>query len=392
MAEEEISTSSWGSRLRNAFFGILMGFALIAAAIALIFWNERHSLRTKQSLEQTAKALISVPNAPVDPKNNLKVVHISGLATTTEELTDTILGISVNAIHLHRKVKMYQWLEKTSTRSESQVGGSERSIKTYSYRQDWSSNLINSDDFKYPKGHSNPKSFLIPSQLQYAKSVTLGDFTLPDDLIKKITVAQPVNLNQVDKVALEEQYKLPIFLYDNRIYIGHNEKQPKLGDLKISLNAAYPQEVSVIAQQTGNTLQAYSAPAGEIVLLLSAGNVSAQEMIAEALTQNKIFSWMVRVAALLILIGGFSLIMKPLVVLADVLPFLGTLVGFGTGLLAVVLGLALWLIFTAIAWFATRPYVSIAMISLVFVGGYLLIKKRKALKVQPKESLDRDPT
>ena len=71
MAEEDIITTSWFSRLKDAFIGIFIGIALIIGAIVLVFWNEEHSLHTAQSLEQAKKFLISVPSAPINQQKNL---------------------------------------------------------------------------------------------------------------------------------------------------------------------------------------------------------------------------------------------------------------------------------------------------------------------------------
>ncbi len=374
---EEITTRSWWSRIKDAFIGIFIGIGLIIAAIILIFWNERHSLHTAQSLEQAQKAVISIPNAPVNKQNNLKVVYLNGLATTTDKLEDSILGITVTAVNLNRQVEMYQWKEKSETKTESQMGGSEKQTTTYTYNKVWSSNLINSDNFKNQAGHQNPASMPIESMQQYAKTVTLGDFTLPDELIHQINVSEPIDLSKTDKDTLKTQYSKPVSLIDNELYLGQDPQNPQPGDIRIRVTAAYPQDVSIIGQQTGTTLQAYHAPAGESVFLLSTGKQSADQMIEQAQSQNTMMAWILRLVSLLMLIGGFSLVLNPLVVLADVLPFLGSIVGFGTGFVSFICGLGIWIITTAIAWFATRPILSVSLIALVIIGVYLLVKRKK---------------
>ncbi|KTD35324.1 hypothetical protein Lmor_0771 [Legionella moravica] len=379
---EEITTRSWWSRIKDAFVGILLGIGLIIGAIVLIFWNERHSLHTAQSLEQAHKILISVPASPINNQNNLKVVYLSGLATTHDQLKDTLLDVTVNAINLYRQVEMYQWEEKTETKTESQMGGSEKQTKTYSYNKIWSSNLINSAQFKNPQGHQNPESMPFQSFKQYAKSVTLGDFILPEELIHQININEPVDLSRVNKESLKSHYNKPVQLLNNELYLGENPDTPQPGDIRINLTAAYPQTVSIIAQQNGTTLQAYQAPAGESVFLLTTGQHSSDQMIEEAQSQNKMIAWILRLVSFIMLIAGCSLILNPLVVLADVLPFMGSIIGFGTGLIAFICGLSLWGITTAIAWFATRPLVSVGLIIALLAIGYLLIKIRNN-KVHP---------
>lgn len=374
---EEITTRSWGSRLKEALIGILVGLAFIIGAIALIFWNEQHSLHTAQSLAQAEKLLVSVPNAPINHQNNLKVVYLNGLATTKNTLSDPMFDISVTAIALFRNVEMYQWKETVETKKESQIGGSEKEIKTYSYNKIWSEKLIDSSNFKTPKEHQNPSAMPIHSKKQYADNVTLGDFSLPDALIYQIDQSKPINLTNVNKEPIPHELNKPTQIIDNVIYVGQDPSHPLPGDLKINFSAVYPQDVSIIAQQTGNTLQAFLAPAGKTILLLSSGIQSSAQMMALAQSKNTLMTWILRLVSFLMLMGGFALILKPLVVLADVLPFFGSLVGFGTGFIAALLGLSLWIIFTATAWFATRPLWSIGLIIILIISAYLVIKKRK---------------
>jgi hypothetical protein len=126
------------------------------------------------------------------------------------------------------------------------------------------------------------------------------------------------------------------------------------------------------------------AKAGQAVNLIEMGQLSPQEMIHKAQFENQAMTWIFRLLSLIMLIGGFSLIMRPVVVLADFVPFFGSLVGFGTGAIAVIGGLALWTLAVTIAWFTVRPVWSVGLIALVTVICYLLYvrKKRKNLVKQ----------
>jgi hypothetical protein len=380
----EITTKSWWTRIKDAFIGIFLGIALIIGSIVLIFWNESHGLHMEQSLEQTKKVLVSIPIAPVNPQNNLKAVYISGLATTKDNLTDSKLGITENAISLDRQVEMYQWKENVDTKIESQTGGSEKETKTYSYKQVWSDSLIDSSGFKDKEGHQNPTSMPIKSLTQYAKTVTVGDFSLPDSLIKQINESQSVDLAQVDKDKLKNTYNKKVTLVDDQLFLGENSQDPVIGDLQIKLSVVHPKVVSIIGQQTDNSFSEYVPPAGEGIMLLSTGKQSSDQMISDALSSNKLMTWIWRAVSLILLIVGFGLIFKPLVVLADFLPFLGSIVGFGTGFISFILGLGVWVIMTAIAWFTTRPLLSIGLVVMVAVVSYILIKmKGKTVIVAP---------
>lgn len=374
---QEVSTQSWFSRIGKALLGVFVGLAMIIGSFILVFWNEGHGLRTAQSLRQAEKILVVVPNTPIKSENNLKVIYFSGMATTKEVLKDTKLGLALNAIKLNRQVEMYQWRENVETHTEKQVGGSEREVKTYTYEPVWSAEMINSTDFKDGVGHQNPRAMLIESTSLQAKKVKVGDFTLPANLITAISATEPVDLNDVNLDKLQKKYHRPFQILNNDLYVGSDPANPQIGDLRIMLTKVMSQDVSVIAQQNQKTLQPYLAPAGQEVALLVTCIQSPEQMMRDAQAENRLMMWIWRGVSLLLMMVGIALVLNPLVVLADVVPFIGTIVGFGTGLLAFVSGLLLWSVATALAWFVVRPLWALGLMLIAVLLGMYIIRRRK---------------
>ena len=60
----------------------------------------------------------------------------------------------------------------------------------------------------------------------------------------------------------------------------------------------------------------------------------AADMFQHAQDVNKMITWLVRLGGFLLMWIGVAVILKPLSVLADVVPLIGSIVGFGVGLLA----------------------------------------------------------
>lgn len=377
---QEVSTQSWGGRLGSAFFGILIGIALIIGSFFLIFWNEGHGLHTAQSLQQTRQVLITVPDSPIDQKNNLRVVYLTGLATTTETLKDSLLNLSENAIKLKRHVEMYQWKESSDTTTEKEWGGSEKTVKTYSYQQVWSPTLIDSTQFKDQTAHQNPAKMLVAGRDQVAEEVTIGDFHLPSDLIAAITGATAIDLKDVDVSALQNKLNKPVKHNDSDLYVGADPDYPKIGDMKISASFVQPQKVSVIAQQKDESLQPYAAPAGENISLLAMGQQSPEKMLSDAESENSIMTWVLRGISLVMMVIGVGLLLQPLTVIADVIPFVGTLIGLGTWFVAIVCGLFLWGVGTAIAWFTARPIWALGLMIIIVGICYFMYKRKKQVK------------
>src|SRR5208283_3808849 len=175
----ETSEQGWLSRMGDAIKGVLIGLLLFIVSFPLLFWNEGRAVHTAQGLAEGEKSVVRTAPDKVDPANENKLVHLSGLATTEDVLKDTDFDVSAKAIKLERKVEMYQWVEKEEKKTEKKLGGKEVTTTTYNYDKKWSPDYKESSKFKHPEGHENP---MMPYQkrIEIAKVVTLGAFQLSD--------------------------------------------------------------------------------------------------------------------------------------------------------------------------------------------------------------------
>ncbi len=378
----EVSHDSWGSRIGKALLGVLVGIALVIGSLVAIFWNESHSLNTAKSLQQAQKITIAIPASPIDPKNNLRVVYLSALANTDDILEDKIFGVSEKALRLNREVEMYQWQENVETTTEKNVGGSEDTVKTYSYDKVWSKNPIDSSKFKEKAEHQNPAVIPVKAKVVYANKVTLGDFILPKAMLEKISGEHYVDLSKADLATLNTKYKKTVTQSGDGLYFGNDENNPSIGDMRVTVSSIFPETISIVAQQINNTFQAYRAPAGEDVSLIEMGQLSSDQLYQNAADANKQMTWVIRFVTLFLIFLGFVLILNPLSVLADVIPFIGSMVSFGTGLIALIGGLTLWSIATAIAWFSARPIIAASLLVGCFVICLLLYLRGKSKKAR----------
>lgn len=363
----ETTRTSYGSRLKNAIGGILGGIILIVGGIWLLSWNEGRTIKTKKALQEGAEMVVNIDSIGLSSDNEGKLVHLTGMALTDDVLTDNEFGISANAIHLKRNVEMYQWVEKSETKTEKKLGGAEEKTTKYTYNKKWSSSLQSSSDFRIQEGHQNPSEFAYSGMNESASYVTLKDFVLAPSLINKIGGYSSLDISGTDVSGIENAK-----LTTNKIYIGKgSEQSPQIGDMRITYQIVKPQIISVVGQQNSNNLGSFSASNGKEISMVSTGVVSADQMFTQALKSNKLTGNLLRIGGLLALIIGFSMLFKPLVVLADFVPLFGRLVGAGTGFIAFILGLSIGLVTIAIAWIAYRPFVAIPL--LVIVAGLLVL-------------------
>ena len=168
---------------------------MMLVAFPLLWWNEGRAVRTAQGLTEGASAVVSVAADSVDASRDGALVHVSGLATTTETPADEEFGVSAPALTLVRSVEMFQWREEKKSEKRKKLGGSEETTTTYTYKTGWSRTAIDSADFRQPDGHRNPGRLPWESKTIVAERVTLGAFTLPRDLVATIAAREPLQID-----------------------------------------------------------------------------------------------------------------------------------------------------------------------------------------------------
>ncbi len=72
---------------------------------------------------------------------------------------------------------------------------------------------------------------------------------------------------------------------------------------------------------------------------------------------------------------GLKMLLAPLVVLADVLPIAGTIVGAGVGIVALLTALAITFVTIAVAWIFYRPLIGITLLALALAVVVLVARK-----------------
>ncbi len=263
----EVSSESWGGRLGKAVGGVLVGGVLVLVSFPLLFWNEGRAVQTARSLDEGAKAVVSVDAGRVEPANEGKLVHLTSPAKTEGTLADPEFGVSANAIRLRRVVEMYQWQEKRQTKKKKKLGGGEVTETVYSYEQVWSDKLEDSSGFRYPKDHHNPDRKPFDDQTWEAERVTVGAFQLSPGLIRQIRNEEPVPVDAAAVDRLPETLRGRFKVAEGRFYQGKDPHEPEIGDVRIEFKVVKPTTVSLVAQQANNTFEPYHAQAGDAIEL-----------------------------------------------------------------------------------------------------------------------------
>ncbi len=376
MSTTKITRLSWFDRLKSSVAGIGAGIILIIGMVAALWWNEGRAVQTHRSLQEGSGLVVSVPAHTVDLANEGQLVHISGPLSSGSELTDSDFQVSAEGVRLIRKVEMYQWIESSSTETQQSLGGGETRTTTYTYDAGWSDRHHDSSRFQEAASYYNPPMAYSGESFRL-ESADLNAFSVGRNVLDRVGGTEQLNLEPAHAELLPGTTQGDFSIQNGAVYLGEDPALPWIGDLRVTFEVVPFREISVVGAQHGGAITSYATQAGDSILLVSQGAVPAQEMFDSAASSNTALTWLLRFGGLLLLITGFSMMLKPLSVVASVVPFLGRIVGMGTGLVATMAGLAIATLTIALAWVAYRPVVAIIILA---VGVGLILMVRQLLK------------
>ncbi len=380
----ETKTVSWGGRLISSLLGVVFGIILFIGAFPLLWWNEGRSVDRIKTLDEGRSAVVTVSSDAIDNNNDGALIHFTGKANTSKILKDNIFGISENALKLKRQVEMFQWEETKETRTKNNTGGSQTRRTTYSYNKTWSEKHISSSDFKKSEDHQNPSDLPYETQNYASNDINVGEYKLTRKFIDQINNYKTYSLTQKHFAELNPQLQQTYKLVGNKFYKG-TPKEPQIGDVRISYKIIKPTNISLVGKQNGSSLEAYFTDNGDIALLEN-GIVGAASMFSAAENENTLMTWFIRGGGFALMWFGLFIVLRPIKILADILPVLGSLVGASIGLITGLVALGASLSTIALAWLFFRPLLAcvlfIAVGGLIFLG-YKLFKKPKKEQAVP---------
>lgn len=377
------SETSWWSRIKTALVGILLGVVLIPASVIGLSWNEARSLRSAKSLQEAAAQLVSVSPDAIKPENEQRLIHLSGEIRVKDPLTDPRFLVSAPALSVRRTVKIFQWTEHSTERSKKTTGGGTENETETTYKKTWADHPVDSSKFKFPKDHTNRGAMIAPRWDATSASATLGAFRIPQDIIFKFQNSEPLVLTEANLANLPSDLQSTAKLTGAGFYFGKDPASPAVGDQKVTFHVVNPGVFTIIALQQGDSLGLYPTRAGDSILRIEKGAVAPDIMIKHAASENVLTTWLIRLGGFFAMSLGVFLILRPLQVFTDVIPFLGDLLGTGLGLIAGIVGLIGSVITVAVAWFALRPIASVALVVAAIAVGVGIRKLRNASAPKP---------
>ncbi|MCO4745074.1 MAG: TMEM43 family protein [Proteobacteria bacterium] len=387
----EVTNQGFFSRLMESIKGVAFGLLLFIIAFPCLFWNEIRAVNAWETLQSGRGAVVSVEAGTVDPGNEGALVHLSGKADTEETLSDVQFGISETAIKLSRDVEMYQWQQNEKKEKRKKVGGGEETVTTYSYEKVWKGTAIDSSSFKEKKGHGNPGAMPYEDEDFAAKRVTVEAFDLSPGLISKITSWEDLDVSAEQLAAAPETLRPQLQVHNGGYYMGANPASPVIGDVRINFDVVRPTVVTVVSGQKNSTLDSWESPRGTGSLsMLSVGNLTSDEMFEAAESSAVMMTWILRIGGFFAMFFGITMIVRPFVVIADIIPFLGSFLRLGSGIIGFFVSAILSLGTIGLGWLFARPIlgmllctVSVLMFAALAVLAITIGKKKLGASDEP---------
>lgn len=370
----EIKTITWAERLKNSLKSVILGVILFLISFPLLVWNEGRFIDRAKVIEEGLNSVISISSDQVLEENQGALIHITGIAKTDEILKDELFGIEVNAIKLQRKVEMYQWSERSETKTKKEHAGTETQETTYTYDKVWSENWIDSSNFKIKEGHENPKP-QFNSKITYAKNVKVRAFQLTDSFIMKISATQNINISKELINKIDPTLRANFAVVNDTFYNG-NPQTPEIGDVRVSFIITPSTEVSAIGKQKANSLQIYRTKDGEIDILMD-GTFDALSMFKKEEKDNIFLSWLLRFLSLLMMWIGLNLAISPFTTVLEKIPFLGDLLNSGILVFTFIISVVLSLITVGLSWLFFKPFFGLGLLVIVGIISFSAVKMSK---------------
>lgn len=248
--------------MSNKLKGIsLIILAILIFAMTIIFNNNDNKVATE--LYDNYK---NVSSTEVKEENDGKLVATNGDITLLQnELVDEDFNVAISSAVLKRKVEVFVWTEEQTT---------ENGQTSYTYRKQWSDELIDSSKFRFQDRYTNPKKLSYESKTIYNNQVKLGEFTLGENELKQLNTKTKLTPN-VSKKKLPKGFTI----VGEYITDAKNIESPEVGNIRISYTYNIDSSVSVLAKQNGTSFDYYKTKNEKQVDILLSGIKSGEEII-----------------------------------------------------------------------------------------------------------------
>jgi len=347
------------SNIFGSFVGFIAGPILVIGAVVLLSWNEGRAVQAISGLGEAGGQVVEATTAAVDPGKEGKLVHVTGPVTAAAPLSDPDVQVPfAGQVVVSRTVQMYQWVEKTESKTRDKLGGGTETVTTYTYSMAWSDQANDSSRFEHPENHVNPPMPFGAARWT-ASDARLGAYTMDDQTLRLAAVETPLRPDAPQGWTLT-----------GGSLLKGDPASPKVGDLRVTyVGLPSGTTVSVLAAQTHGGFGSFTTRNGYQLEMVDMGSQPAATMLNEKKQSEGAMTWVLRVVGFMGIFMGVGMFLGPLSAIAAVIPLLGSITRGAAFLAALVVAVPTTLTVVALSWIVFRPLVGIGL--LVAAGALL---------------------
>lgn len=355
----KVTHQSWRKNIFNSFVGALIGVLLFFGAFVVLWVNEG-----KINWAQVAGTSLAVDATSVNGSSDGKFVAATGILLSPEQIGDEPYLRAGAYLKLERKVEMFAWQEHQDSETKKEFGGGSTTRTTYAYTKDWTDHPQDTGSFEIPQNHANPTQKITNAAWTVA-SGHVGAYQI-DPAQLDMPRATVLNLNP-DMVMNGNTQQVR----SGYLFAGNGTPDaPYIGDLRIQYMAV-PNNIhaTVFGTQQGSTIVPYLYRGDSLFYQAFKGERATA--IAQLQTEHSMLTWILRLVGLLMMWLGMSMILGPITAFLNVLPVLGTLSGWVTGMATFGIALVLSIITIVLSMIA-HSLIALSILLLLIVGGVFL--------------------
>lgn len=278
---------------------LALGTIVLIISISLFWWNEG-----RVDLHKVVKSSRPVNANGVDRSANGKLISVTGGIESENLLGDAGFLEFGPYIQLNRNVETYAWVEREMIEVETKYSGRTVEHLNYSYRLEWTDTVADSDSFKQPGEHQNPK----PSHTDRTYTVQralIGSYRFNPQLAALPT---PFSI----RITRDSFIPSPgADLRDDYIHIGGGTlESPNLGDTRISYTAVEAGMTGTLfGKLRGDFVEAYTYGKDKRLYEVRPGD--RETALAQIEPEILLSTWIYRVVCLIALWLGLCLAFGP---------------------------------------------------------------------------------
>jgi len=188
-----------------------------------------------------------------------------------------------------------------------------------------------------------------------------------------------MSVDTIPDATLQNRMKLA----GNLFYIGNDPNNPIVGDMRVSYKKIDSMTVSIAVQQMSNNFTAYIAKAGKPMLLVDKGVHSSHKMYKDAHDCATSLTWILQCIGTFIVYLGLILIMAPLIMLVDIILFIGDMIEGMMYCIMIPVAFVILLMVISFTWLAYCPALMVPLVLVCFGAAYYSWYRKQRQKRKP---------